>query len=193
MYRSIDLSSKGKFDALKYNFKIKNVTQATLDKHKSKFFFERAAKKFGNETDALGYIFSNMLLGGKKWVGEYSDESFNIIMGYKEALEYKFTEDAKRYWLPDGYETLKSQMTKMIHAQEYNDITFFIIANHAMKNSLIDKLRNDFNPIIFDPFEKKVLTFSPLCIKYLSLENNMIGKLLTILLNTSTKELTHDT
>lgn len=83
-----------KFDASKYNFKTQ-LTQASYDKRKDKYFFAKIAKKYINESTIRDYAIGNLVEAPGLWVGKFDENNYIKWRGRLRSLEYRFEKDLK--------------------------------------------------------------------------------------------------
>lgn len=84
------------YDAVKYNFKGPKCTPEKFDSNNNKFLFQKLVQKYPKKNDYIGYCLAN-IIAGKKWITEYTDNTYNLWLGKIQALDYNFVEDIKRW------------------------------------------------------------------------------------------------
>lgn len=84
------------YDAIRFNFKGKNLTPSAYEKSKTRYAAEKRAKLFQNETEARQYAFANYLYNDTTWLGSMSEEPYYAYLKYIQAFSYMFKLDLKK-------------------------------------------------------------------------------------------------
>src|ERR1035437_6356410 len=119
------------YDYFKYNGKI-NVTNDSFLARKDKYFFEKAAGKCGNESAAIGFCVAN-LIAGNKYIIKFTVDSYHSWLAYRDALDYKFTEELKKYKSTkmNSQSLLEMVLTKKL------SLEFVILLNQVIGNDYV--------------------------------------------------------
>lgn len=87
-YQALKLHFTSKYDYIKYNGKIKKITEETFMKRKDIYFFRKIERKYKDE-ELVNFFVSNFVSdNGLSWVGEMSGiESEKIYAAWKKRIE----------------------------------------------------------------------------------------------------------
>jgi len=99
---SIRLHFEGKFDAVKYHFKMPSLTQKAFEARKDRYFFEKLARNHAPLDEAIWYCTSNVM-NGNKWIGDMNEEPYTDLCAWHESMNYRFEQEMKA--LQDSGET----------------------------------------------------------------------------------------
>ena len=178
LYNCIYLHKKGRYDCIKYQFTFKS-TEESFFKHKGKWHFQKWSKKYNNEDKAIDFIFSNVFFGNE-WIGSFTEENYLKLTGQRENLEYYFSEKLKNIF----EEGMKNYIQRIIDTQDISETVFFTLLNNISRNKFLEKLKITFSDnILFDEFQKNVLTLTPFLDRFYKIDSGTKKELLKKLTN----------
>jgi len=80
------------YDAFKFNFKGPRCKRETFMSHKNRWQFEKLARAYPKRNDVILWSLAN-ILAGNRWIGECSEDEYNLWTGRIQALDYNFKGD----------------------------------------------------------------------------------------------------
>ena len=93
IYQSLKLHFTTDYDAVKYNFKTA-VKQATFEKRKDRYFFEKLSRRFNRE-QLIEYYTANLIENQNVWIGDMCDNVYSAYTARYDKLTYMFEQDMK--------------------------------------------------------------------------------------------------
>jgi hypothetical protein len=90
IYTAIKLHfSEGTYDAFKFNFKGPRLQLNSFLARRDRYFFEKTAKKYNKKKQLIEFFLSNIIIGNS-WVGNMTDEAYELWQGKMQSLQYSF-------------------------------------------------------------------------------------------------------
>jgi hypothetical protein len=83
------------YNAFSFNFKGPRCKRETFMKMGQRHAYERLAKQFYSRDQIIGYVVSN-IINGKTWIGDMSQEDYEIWTGRLQNIYYIFKSDMKK-------------------------------------------------------------------------------------------------
>lgn len=167
LYMAIKLHFHGTYDAIKYQFKTSAAKSATFESHKNRFFFERVARKYQTQDQAIGYYVSNVL-DGNDWIGSMKETSYDRRRAFLESYSYHLKNEITRMKEKGDFNSLlfpyEGKQPKIFDLYDENAISLETV---AVINTLVDFLGSSNMEALQDPlgmFETKkrlVLKYQP--------------------------------
>jgi hypothetical protein len=93
IYQSLKLHFTTDYNAVKYNFKT-GTKQATFEKRRDRYFFEKLSRKFNAET-LIDYFTANLIENPNVWIGDVNDKVYNDYVARQDKLTYMMNQDMK--------------------------------------------------------------------------------------------------
>lgn len=95
IFKSMQLHFKGKYDAPRYNYKIRGVTEASLQKRPDKFVFARLSDAYKDRAKLIEYFASNFMFHKETitFAHDLSMDHLTRYNKYKQAQTYLFKKD----------------------------------------------------------------------------------------------------
>ena len=92
----LHFDSKSGYDALKFNFKLPNLTYTNYEKRPDRFYYEKLFRRYPATKDITMFFLANILeLNGKTWVGHMTDEPLSRLAARFESFSYRFKADVR--------------------------------------------------------------------------------------------------
>jgi len=87
-----------KFDAIRFNFKARNLTPRVYESRRERYFFEKIANKLRNEEEVKRYTFANILFRNDfSWTGNMLDEPYVEYLKRVQGFGYRFKSDLAKF------------------------------------------------------------------------------------------------
>lgn len=125
LYLMLKNQFSGKYDAVKYNWKIK-VSDKAYNNRKDKYFFQKLSEKYNLKELCLIFI-SNLLANQDAWIGEISDSDALVFyrgyIGKLATIKTKYEDDVKNifYFYKKVKSNEKSGITSFGDIFKYNE------------------------------------------------------------------------
>jgi hypothetical protein len=151
------------YDAFKFNFKAKNLNHHSYTNAKGKYYYEKHAKKFKNDTIIKRYAFSNIFFKDILWFGEMQDDAFNEYSSHLQSLSYLFQKDLRKLSNHKFDDVLNGRGKIPLIINEYlcgNVLAETVIILNTMTN-FIDIVQVDENDILWPEIKNKLLKATP--------------------------------
>lgn len=119
LYLMLKQHFNGKYDVVKYNWKMR-ISDAAYNKRRDKYFFEKMSEKYVLKELALIFI-SNLVANQDAWIGDISDSDAIIFyreyIGKLKRIKTQYTDDIKNIY----YFSRKVDINSLGDIFEYNE------------------------------------------------------------------------
>jgi len=154
---SLHYSDKGSYDFLKYSGKTR-VSEESFLKRNDKYFFEKYAKKFNTEDDAILYFAVNMA-HDRKYIIKMSETEYDQFISYRDAIHYKFKSQINSLNVFDLFSIINGDIPKEL----------LIVYDYCSNGMLFKNLDNQDN-ILWEDYKPNLLKYYPFVVKYMNLK-----------------------
>lgn len=155
---TLHFSDKGSYDFLKYGGKTR-VSEDSYLKRNDKYFFEKYAKKFESEDDAILYFAVNMA-NDSKYILKMSESDYDQFISYRDAIHYRFKSDLNSLIDIDLYNIINKNISKE-----------FVIVYDYCTNGILFKTLDKQDDILWEDCKKSLLKYYPFVVKYMNLQS----------------------
>lgn len=180
LYLMLKNQFNGKYDVVKYNWRIK-VSDKAYANRKDKYFFEKLSEKYNLKE--LCYIFvSNLLANQDAWIGEISDSDalvfYRSYIGKMATISTKYEDDVKSifYFYKKVKANEKSGVTTFGDIFKYNEkigtsYIFKLLQSNIISyesfillDSFMDLIENHdkFDSIVWSSYSKRLTAYKKL-------------------------------
>lgn len=119
LYLMIKQHMNGKYDVIKYNWRMR-VSDKAYQKRRDKYFFEKLAEKYTLKELTLIFM-SNLVANQDAWIGDISDSDalvfYREYIGKLKQIKHTFAEDLRNMY----YFSRKVEVNKLQDLFDYNE------------------------------------------------------------------------
>ena len=140
---------RGSYDAFKYKFKGPKIKPATFEKSRDRFWYEKIASKYRNDSNNLiDFLLSNHLVGNS-WIRDCDNEVYLVWLGRIQSLTYTFNLDANK--IHDYSINNDLQFDELFEINRYRKVPVLDLLNRKMISEesvvILDSILNFLKPL----------------------------------------------